>query len=211
MLSRYTHIYVRSSANDQRSALANSRNASPRHRDKKNQCMHSHDSLSLIVQYLNDMTSHKLQQKQTQLFSSHRSVLYNSHIKSLKWLECRKALKSMMIFSPIITHVKKAMNGSMHVWYPDKWLNTIHNVSETVNLYMQHYSGSGTVHNWKGVHHKFKSFHQNLLKMCNQGKSFKSSYLTHSFMLHYFIHTFLYSLLLICFHNILSWCILIRV
>ena len=32
---------------------------------------------SYIVQYLNDMTSHKLQHKQTQLFASHQSVLYN--------------------------------------------------------------------------------------------------------------------------------------
>ena len=30
-----------------------------------------------LVQYLNDMTSHKLQQKQTQMFSSHQSVPYN--------------------------------------------------------------------------------------------------------------------------------------
>ena len=30
---------------------------------------------------------------------------------------------------------------------PDKWLNTIHNLPETLNLYMQHHSGSGTVHN----------------------------------------------------------------
>ena len=148
MLSRYTHIYVRSSANDQRSALANSRNASPRHRDKKNQCMHSHDSLSLIVQYLNDKTSHKLQQKQTQLFSFHRSVLYNSHIKSLKWLECRKALKSMMIFSPIITHVNRLWmdlcmydaqtNGStLFTMYQKLWIYTCNITLEAVQYIIE--------------------------------------------------------------------------
>ena len=52
-------------------------------------------------------------------------------------------------------HVKKAMYTCILIWCPDK---TIHNLSEIVNLYMQHYSGRGTVHNWKGVLHKFNSF-----------------------------------------------------
>ena len=46
-----------------------------------------------------------------------------------------------MIFSPITTHVKKAMYGCMHVFLYDaqkKWFKTIHNLSETVNLYMKH-------------------------------------------------------------------------
>ena len=74
----------------------------------------------LLVQYLSDMTSHKLQQNQTQLFSSNWSVLYN---KSLKWLEWWKWLKSMLIFPPITTHVKKAMHGCMHVFSYDARTN----------------------------------------------------------------------------------------
>ena len=65
------------------------------------------------------MTSHKLQQKQTQLFSSHQSVLYNISEVLNRW----KALKSLMIFPPITTHVKKALYGCMHVFLYDAHTN----------------------------------------------------------------------------------------
>jgi len=71
----------------------------------------------ILVQAQYDMTSHKLQQNFFQLVYSHKYVLYNISkvLRNPRGGKLLKLRKSVMAFSPAVTHVEKVIFAYMLV------------------------------------------------------------------------------------------------